>query len=454
MITAPSLGVFRHRAYLQYWLMRIFGGSAMQMLAIAIGWQVYDLARLTRSIPEAGFILGLVGLAQFLPLLLFSLVGGVVADRLDRKLILTSTIGVRVLVVLGLFIVSEEASDAALPAIFTAAVTLGSLNAFFPAASGALLPKLVPREELPQAIAWSSLAFQTAAVAGPTIGGLLYVGLWRTGAGGFTFIPDPATDVLAVSGAQVVYGICLLLLAAAAILIGTAPTPRHERVEGGRTSGMILEGLNYVRSNKIVLGAILLDLVVVLFGGAMALLPVFARDILHVGPAGLGLLRAAPAAGAVLVALTLAARGLTRHVGRWMLWAIAVFGLATLAIAVSKWFWLTLAALAVRGAADMISVYVRQSLIQLATPDAMRGRVSSVSYIFISASNELGEFEAGTATRLIGPIGAVILGGVVALGAAVSWPKLFPSLAKADRFEDAAVGVEETMEKAKASAAA
>jgi MFS family permease len=416
MSLTPSLAVFRHRAFAQYWFMRIFGGAAMQMLAVAIGWQVYDIARLTRPVEHAALILGMVGLAQFLPLLVFSLVGGVAADRLDRKAILVVTYVIRVGVVLWLFALAGVRSDAVLPAIFLAAAVLGGLNAFFPAASSALLPRLVPRDELPQAIALSSLAFQSAAIAGPAIGGLLYVG-----------------------GARVVYGTCIALLIVAALLIQLAPTPRHERVTGARTFSMILEGLRYVRDNKIVLGAISLDLVVVLFGGAMALLPVFARDILHVGPSGLGLLRAAPAAGAAVVALVLATSALKANVGRWMLFAVGIFGAATLAIAFSPWFWVTMAALAVRGAADMISVYVRQSLIQLATPDAMRGRVSSVSYIFISASNELGEFEAGVAARLIGPINAVILGGMVAIGSAVAWPKLFPSLARTNRFEDAAV---------------
>jgi MFS family permease len=434
MSLTPSLAVFRHRAYLQYWLMRVFGGAAMQMLAVAIGWQVYDIARLTHPVKEAALILGLVGLAQFLPLFLLSLVGGVAADRLDRKAILVVTYVIRIGVVAWLFLISGLASSAILPSLFVAAATLGGLNAFFPAASSALLPRLVPRDELPQAIAWSSLAFQGAAIAGPAVGGLLYA----APAALRDASAQAGMDALsAASGAQVVYGACILLLAIATLMISLAPTPRHERVEGAHTFTMMIEGLRYVRDNKIVLGAISLDLVVVLFGGAMALLPVFARDILHVGPGGLGLLRAAPAAGAVVVALALATRSLTNDVGRWMLWAVGVFGAATLVIAASTWFWLTLAALAVRGAADMISVYVRQSLIQLATPDAMRGRVSSVSYVFISASNELGEFEAGVAARLLGPIGAVVLGGVVSIGAALGWPRLFPQLAETDRFEDA-----------------
>ncbi len=416
MSLTPSLAVFRHRAYFQFWLMRIANGSATQMLATAIGWQVYDLAREDMPIEQASLVLGLVGLVQFLPLLVFSLLGGVVADRLNRKHILIVSLGVRSGVVVWLLAITGLAPAAALPAIFLAAAVIGGLNAFTPAAASALLPRLVPRAELPQAIALNSLAFQGAAIAGPAIGGgLLFAG-----------------------GLELVYGSCVALLGLAALLIGTAPTPRHEPVVGQRTLTMMVEGLRYVRDNKIVLGAISLDLVVVLFGGATALLPVFARDILEVGPGGLGLLRAAPAAGAAVVAFMLAARPLQTLVGKWMLLSVAIYGAAMLGFAVSPLFWLSLLALAVTGAADMISVYVRQSLIQLATPDAMRGRVASVSFIFISASNELGEFESGVAARFLGPIGAVILGGVVAIGSAAAWLRLFPQLAHTDRFEDAA----------------
>lgn len=393
--------------------MRQLISSARQMQAVAIGWQIYDLARLTRSIEESAFILGLVGLAQFLPVLLLSLVGGQAADRLDRKMILVVSNIVRALAGAGLVAAVFMPPDMAMPAIFGIAAVLGAVNAFTPAASNSLYPRLVPREELASAIAWNSLGYQGAAIAGPAIGGLLYV-----------------------LGPQVVYSVSVVMVVMAIIAISTAKTPKHEPVAGARGFAMMLEGLRYVRDNKIVLGAISLDLVVVLFGGVTALLPVFARDVLHIGAEGLGVLRASPAVGAAFVAFALAIRPLSRRVGAWMLGAIAIYGLGTLIFALSGQFWLSAAALAITGAADMISVYVRQSLIQFATPDAMRGRVSSVSFIFISASNELGEFESGVAARFLGPVGAVVLGGAVAIATAAAWFKLFPQLAQADRLED------------------
>ena len=413
MSLAPSVSVFRHRAYAHYWVMRQCISSARQMQAVAIGWQIYDLARLTRSIEESAFILGLVGLAQFLPVLLLSLVGGQAADRLDRKMILIVSNLARAIGGLGLIGTVFLPHQIAIPSIFGIAILLGAVNAFTPAASNSLYPRLVPREELSSAIAWNSLGFQGAAIAGPALGGLLYA-----------------------LGAQVVYGVSVTLTLLAVLSISLAMTPKHQPVSGANGLAMALEGLRYVRDNKIVLGAISLDLVVVLFGGVTALLPVFARDVLNIGAEGLGLLRAAPALGAAGVAFMLAVKPLNRRVGVWMLSAIAVYGVGTLVFAWSNIIWVSLIALAVTGAADMISVYVRQSLIQFATPDAMRGRVSSVSFIFISASNELGEFESGVAARFLGPVGAVILGGVVAIITAASWFKLFPQLAKADKLEE------------------
>ncbi|MCA8889690.1 MAG: MFS transporter [Parvularculaceae bacterium] len=412
MSFTPSLNVFRHRAYAHYWVMRQLLSGARQMQAVAIGWQVYDLARATRPVEEAAFILGMVGLAQFAPVFFLSLVGGQAADRFDRRIILIVSNIVRAMAGLGLIATVYIGADA-LPMIFLLAVVLGGVNAFTPAASNALYPKLVPRADLPNAIAWNSLGYQSAAIAGPAIGGFLYA-----------------------LGGQVVYAVSTVMVLCAIIAISTAKTPKQERVDDAKGLSMVIEGLRYVRDNKIVLGAISLDLIVVFFGGATALLPVFARDILHIGAGGLGALRAAPAFGAAIIAFLLAVRPLNRKVGRWMLGAIIVYGCGTLVFAWSTAFWLSMAALAVTGAADMISVYIRQSLIQLATPDAMRGRVASVSFIFISASNELGEFESGVAARFLGPIGAVILGGSVAIITALSWTRLFPALARADRLEE------------------
>ena len=416
MSLIPSLSIFRHSGYRHYWIGRQLVSGQRQMVAVAIGWQIYDLARETRSIEESAFLLGLVGLAQFLPVLLLSLVGGQAADRIDRKLILLVSNLVRLGVLGGLIASSYAPSAIAIPSIFAAATAMGCVNAFTPAASNSLYPRLVPRSDLPLAIAWNSLGYQTAAIVGPAAGGFLYVG-----------------------GPQTVYGTGAVMAVIALFCFWRMQTPTHEPNKNARSLSMIIEGLRYVRDNKVVLGAISLDLVVVFFGGVTALLPVFARDILHVGPTELGWLRAAPAFGAVIVAAFFAARPLTRHVGTWMLIAIAIYGVALLGFAVSTVFWLSMAALAITGAADMVSVFVRQSLIQLATPDAMRGRVSSVSFIFISGSNELGEFESGVAARFLGPVGAVLLGGAVAIAAALSWRSLFPEMARADRFEDAAI---------------
>ncbi len=412
MALAPSLSIFRHTAYRRFWAMRVLVAAARQMEAVAIGWQVYDLARLTRGVEESAFLLGLVGLVQFGPVLLLSLVGGQAADRLNRKTILIVSNLVRAGASICLLISVFLAPGSALPLIFLIAAVLGGVNAFTPAAANSLYPTLVPRAELPQAIAWNSLGFQSAAIAGPAIGGLIYV-----------------------LGPHIVYATACVMILTAILAIAGARTPAHQPQRTARGVSMVVEGLRYVRSNRIVLGAISLDLIVVFFAGSVALLPVFARDVLHVGAEGLGVLRAAPAIGAGLVAFVLAVRPLTRRVGRWMFAAVALFGVAILVFGLSKVFWISLAALVVHGGADMISVYVRQSLIQLATPDRMRGRVTSVSFIFISASNELGEFQSGVAARFLGPVGAVMLGGAVAIGAAGLWTRLFPQLAKADRFE-------------------
>jgi len=412
----PSLSIFRHQGYRHYWIARQLISAERQMVSAIIVLQVYDLARETRSVEESAFLAGMVGLAQFLPVLLLSLVGGQAADRFDRKMILIISNLVRLGVLAGLFFASTTQTSTALIAIFVLAAAMGGINAFTPAASNALYPRLVPREELPLAIAWNSLGYQTAAILGPAIGGFLYIG-----------------------GPQTVYTFGAAITCVAILNFFIARTPKHEPVKNARSLAMIFEGLRYVRDNKIVLGAISLDLIVVFFGGVTALLPFFARDVLQVGADGFGYLRAAPAVGAVIVAFCLAARPLTRRVGPWMLLAVAVYGVAMVGFAVSKVFWLSLLMLAITGAADMISVFVRQSLIQLATPDAMRGRVASVSFIFISGSNELGEFESGVAARFLGPVGAVLLGGGIAIASAATWTKLFPALSSANRFEDAVI---------------
>jgi MFS family permease len=409
----PSLSIFRHRLYAQFWAGRWFATLAVQMQLTAMGWQVYDSARAHgQSIAESAFVLGLMGLAQFLPLLFLSLFGGQAADRYNRRLILVACMASKACIALGLAFASTMGPAVVIPAIFAAAVGAGATNAFLPPAASALLPMLLPREELPQGIAWSSLAFQSALIVGPAIGGLLY-GL----------------------GPIVPYVCSFVLLAGSGVLFFVIKTPAQEPVKDARTIGMIVDGLRFVWSNKIVLGAISLDLIVVLLAGAVALLPVFARDILHAGPSELGVLRSAMGLGAAIVALGLAMAPLRRRVGLWMFGSTIIFGLATIVFGISHSLWLTALALAIAGGVDMISVYVRQSLIQLATPDAMRGRVAAVSFVFISASNELGDFEAGLMARIFGPMLAVTIGGVAAVAASGLWMKLFPQLAKADGFE-------------------
>lgn len=383
------------------------------MQLAAMFWQVYDSARDNgKTVQESAFVLGLVGLAQFLPLLFLSLVGGQAADRYDRRLILVCCVGAKATIALGLALATRGSPEFVIPAIFVAAIGAGATNAFLPPAASALLPMLLPREALPRGIAWSSLAFQSALIVGPAVGGLLY----ELG----PIVPYLSTfAVLIVSG----------------LLIFGLKIPKHEPVRDARTLQLIAEGLRFVWSNKIVLGAISLDLVVVLLAGAVALLPVFTRDILHAGAGESGVLRSAMGAGAASVALGLALKPLRRRVGMWMFAATIAFGLATIVFGRSQYLWLTAAALAVAGGVDMISVYVRQSLIQLATPDAMRGRVAAVSFVFISASNELGDFEAGLMARILGPVLAVTLGGVAAIAASLGWIQLFPELFRADGFE-------------------
>lgn len=386
---------------------------AVQMQATAMAWQVYDVARNQgQGVAESAFLLGLVGLAQFLPLLVLSMFGGQAADRYNRRLILTGCILFKSVIVLSLTLVSGMGAGVVIPAIFCAAIAAGATNAFMPPAASALMPMLVPREDLPQAIAWGSLAFQSSLIIGPAVGGLLY---------GF--------------GAGVPYFSAFALLALSAALMFALKPPAQEKVADARALHMILEGLRFVWSNKIVLGAISLDLIVVLLAGAVALLPVFARDILHAGPSEMGVLRSAMGVGAASVALWLAVKPLRARVGAWMFGATIVFGLATIVFGLSQWLWLTALALAVAGGVDMISVYVRQTLIQLNTPDPMRGRVAAVSFVFISASNELGDFEAGLMARIFGPVLAVVLGGAAAAAASIWWMRLFPALAKADGFE-------------------
>jgi len=403
--------LLKERDYLFFWCSRWTGSFATQIQSVAMGWHMYALARQTRSVEESAFLVGMIGLAAFVPVFLLTLPAGEIADRHNRKRVLLLCLTGEIASVLTLAIATWKGL-ASVPLLLGIAAVFGASRAFFAPANTALGPMLVPRKLLPRAIAWNSLAWQTASIAGPAAGGLL-VGL------------SPAHAYFSV------FGLYLLAIFSVTMIRKNA----QPEVQPGSRWALMVEGLQYVWRQKIVFGAISLDLFAVLLGGATALLPVFARDVLHVGAEGFGILRAGPAMGATAVALWLAANPIRRRAGHFMFGGVALFGVATCVFAISRELWLSVAALAVLGGADMLSVYIRQTLIQLVTPDPMRGRVAAVSSVFIGASNELGEFESGVVARLLGPIGAALFGGVGAVFVTGVWAMLFPALRKADRLE-------------------
>lgn len=403
--------LLRERDFLLFWVARFVSTLGVQVQSVALGWQVYAIARLTHSVGESAFMVSMIGLAQFVPLFLLTLVAGETADRRTRKLIVALTLCLDAISASILLVLALMGSHALWP-IFAVSVMFGASRAFLSPASSAMGPMLVPRPLLPRAIAWNSLSWQSGSIIGPALGGLL-------------LIHSPALAFGASLG---------LYLTAALLALAIRKNTRPETQPGSRVE-LIKEGLSYVWNNKIVFGSISLDLFAVILGGATALLPVFAKDVLHIGPGGFGLLRAAPAIGASLVGVYLASNPIRRNAGKIMFAGVAVFGLATAVFGLSKLEWLSVGALAVLGGADMLSVYVRQTLVQIVTPDAMRGRVAAVSGVFISASNELGEVESGAMAWLLGPIGAAVFGGVGAMAVTALWAFLFPDLRKADRLE-------------------
>jgi MFS family permease len=411
-IDAPTLrALMRERSYVLMWLARLLGNLATQIEAIALAWHIYAVARLSGSVAEGAFAVGMLGLAQFLPMFVLALIAGETADRHDRRVIMAICIGMELISAAAFCALAYFGSTALWP-IYAIAAAFGAARAFFSPASSALGPTLVPRNLLPRAIAMNSLSWQLASVIGPAIGGLLVA----------------ASAVLAFGAAGV-------LFAAALVLLFCFASPVQAGAGGASRLALIKEGLVYLWTNKFVLGAISLDLFAVLLGGATALLPVYARDVLHVGSQGFGVLRAAPAIGGVAMALWLGARPIRRHAGVKMFLGVAGFGLSTVVFALSQSLLLSAVALALLGASDMISVFVRQSLVQIATPNEMRGRVGAVSYLFIGASNELGEFESGVVARFLGPVGAALFGGVGSLLVTGLWAGLFPGLRKADKLE-------------------
>jgi MFS family permease len=397
------------RPYVFFLAGRFQGTLATGSQSVVIAWEVYEVARRSMSVEQAAFVVGMIGLAQFLPLFALTLVAGEAADRYDRRLILAVCYVTHFLTSVGLGAVSLLGGG--LWPIFGLAALFGCSRAFFLPTASALGPMLVPLRLLPRAIATNSMVAQVGNILGPALGGLLCV----------------VSPVLGYAVSAGLYAVA----AACALLIRADSRPGFDAARS--RVAQIREGLGYVWGNKLVLGAISLDLFAVLLGGATGLLPVFARDVLGVGPQGFGLLRASPAVGALLMAGYLAYRPIRARAGVKMFVAVGVFGLMTVVFAYSRSVPLSIFALAVLGGADMVSVFTRQSLVQIATPDRMRGRVSAVSTLFIGASNELGEFESGAVARLLGPVAAVAFGGLGALAVTAVWAWLFPSLRRADR---------------------
>ena len=397
-----SDSLFGYRAFIRFWFARLAGTAANQMLMVAIGWHMYDLT-------GSAWDLGLVGLLQFAPALLLVLVAGHVVDRYHRALIFALCMAGQTMVALVLA-VAAPAGWASRELLLGLSIAIGTFKAFQMPAQQAIVPLLVPPETLPRALAFSSAGNQGAIIVGPALGGFLYVG-----------------------GALAVYASCAALFALAAVLVAGVRYDHAPRAPQAISADTLLAGVHFVRRREVVLGAISLDLFAVLLGGATALLPMFAKDVLHVGPWGLGLLRAAPAVGALSLSVALTRWPITRRAGTVLLGAVALYGAATLVFALSTQLALSIAALAVSGAADMVSVVIRQSLVQLETPDEMRGRVSAVNAMFIGASNQLGEFESGATAALLGPVGSVVLGGLGSIAIAALWARLFPALAARDR---------------------
>lgn len=400
-------GILRQWGFLHLLASKLAASFATQIQSVVVGWQIYALTHDPLS-------LGYVGLAQFLPMFLLVLPAGDIADRISRRWLLAFSWLTQA--VAGALLLGFTLHGVSSPVPFYGALALfGVGRAFTGPSAQSLLPLLVPERLLAKAIAWNSSSFQVAVITGPAVGGVLYL-----------------------LGPAVAYALCLALFLVAGLSVPAIRQHRAQRrgSEGSSALQRVAAGLSYIRHRPIILGAISLDLFAVLLGGATALLPIYAHDILHVGPDGLGALRSAVAVGAFSMALYLGHRSLARHAGAVMFACVAVFGVATIVFGLSQSFVLSLIALFVVGASDMISVFVRTTLIQLATPDEMRGRVSAVNMLFIGASNELGEFESGVTAAWFGPVEAVVIGGVGTLAVVGLWMAMFPSLRRVDRLDE------------------
>ena len=401
--------VYRQSGFLPFLAARVLAMFAVQILAVVVAWQIYDLTRDAMS-------LAYVGLAQFLPMLFLLLPAGDLIDRFDRKWILSLSWGVEALCAGALLWLSVVHGP--LGAFYGVLVVYGCARAFTGPALSSLLPQIVPRDRLAAAIAANSMIVRASTISGPVLGGGLY----------------------AVGGGELTYALCLLFFALGVLMLGFVKVRFREESKPQEATAWkrFTAGIHFIRTRPIILGTISLDLFAVLLGGVVALLPVYAQEVLHVGPEGLGILRSAMAIGEVLVGFYLSVRPFDRHVGMSMFVAVAIFGAANLVFSLSTFFWLSFAALMVAGGADMVSMYIRSSLVQFSTPDVMRGRVNAVNMLFIGSSNELGEFRAGSSAAWFGAVPAAILGSLCTLGVVGGWMWGFRSLRMVDRFEDAA----------------
>jgi len=404
LIPEGSRALLENRSFLLFVLARSFSRFSGQIAAVAVGWQVYDLT-------GSAFELGMVGLVQFLPTAVLVFVAGHAADRYKRKRVVQVCLLAEALTAL-LLAWGAYAGSLTVLQIFFAMAVLGTAGAFESPAIAALLPLVAPQGSLQRATAISSGVGQIATITGPALGGLAYA-----------------------AAPSLPYGLMVLFCLAGALLMCAIRPMQAAVVRDAATPADLFAGVRFVRTSPAILGTISLDLFAVLFGGATALLPIYARDILQTGPLGLGILRAAPAVGALLMTAVLARRAIHRRVGMRMFQAVIVFGVATVVFALSQWMWLSVVTLAILGAADTVSVVIRFSLVQLATPDDMRGRVGAVNFLFINASNQLGQFESGVTAALFGAMPAAALGGVATVLIALLWMKLFPTLSNVERLE-------------------
>ncbi|MGO8251106.1 MFS transporter [Rhizobium ruizarguesonis] len=409
--TGDRFAAFRHSSYTRFFFARFLLSFSQQIVSVAVGWQMYDQT-------GSAIYLGLIGLVQFLPSLLLILVTGSVADRYNRRAIAALCSLVSALCTLALLVMTVMGTFTPLP-VFAVLLIFGVERAFMSPAVQSLAPNLVPEQALSNAIAWISSSWQLAAITGPVLGGLLY----------------------GVS-ASTAYTVAVIFSVLGAALLYMIPKPVQKTTGETKSWAMILGGFSFIRAEKVVLGAISLDLFAVLLGGATALMPIFARDILTLGPWGLGLLRAAPGLGAIVMAIFLAAYPLKHRAGIYMFIGVALFGVGTIIFGVSTNTEVSIAALALMGAADMVSVYVRESLIALWTPDQLRGRVNAVNMVFVGASNELGEFRAGTMAAIFGAVPAVVIGGIGTLVVAAIWASSFPKLRRIDTLDAPTVSSE------------